>query len=195
VNLSEINVENSKTKYGKYLLLVLFLIGAVIFALNFNLTDFRAFLDGHEQIGAVACVCVYFLLGVTPIFSEPLTLLVLAWQGPLVAIVVASIGNTGAGVVEYFIGRGMRDLTDFEAKKARLPFNLGKLPISSPVFMLLGRMVPGLGAKVLSIAAGVYKVPMFTYVWTTLVSNVLGAALVVMGGYGILKLIFGPSFP
>jgi uncharacterized membrane protein YdjX (TVP38/TMEM64 family) len=79
-------------------------------------------------------------------------------------------------------------MTDFEKKKAKLPFSLGRLPVDSPVFLLLARMLPGFGTKFVSLAGGLYQVPMITYLWTTTVSNLIGAVFFVLGGYGLIKL-------
>ena len=116
-------------------------------------------------------------------------MLVFAWKGPLFAILLATLGNTLAAIVEYFVGNDIKDLIDFEEKKKKLPFHLGQLPINSPVFLVLARMLPGYGAKFVSIACGVYHVPMITHVWTVAVSNLIGAALVTLWGTGLIHLI------
>jgi len=107
----------------------------------------------------------------------------------VVAILLATVGNTLAAIIEFYIGGGIGDLTDFEQKKGKLPFNLGKLPINSPVFLLLARMLPGFGPKFVSVVSGVYQVQMGTYLWTTVVANLLGAAMIVLGGTGLFALI------
>ncbi|MEN6436747.1 MAG: hypothetical protein ABFD58_13125 [Anaerolineaceae bacterium] len=50
-------------------------------------------------------------------------------------------------------------------------------------------MLPGFGPKFVSVVSGVYQVPMGTYLWTTVVANLLGAATIVLGGTGLLALI------
>jgi uncharacterized membrane protein YdjX (TVP38/TMEM64 family) len=52
-----------------------------------------------------------------------------------------------------------------------------------------GRMIPGYGPKLVSVVAGMYKVPLFRYVWTTAIPTIIGAALFAYGGYGIINLI------
>jgi uncharacterized membrane protein YdjX (TVP38/TMEM64 family) len=164
-------------------------MAAAMFAVRFDVSSLAIFLQKHEAIGIFICPVVYLLLGLTFIPSEPFTLLVLAWKGPLLAILLATLGNTLAAIVEYFVGNGIKDLTDFEKKQEKLPFHLGQLPINSPVFLLLARMLPGYGSKVVSIACGVYHVPMITHVWTAVVSNLVGAALVTLWGTGLIHLI------
>jgi uncharacterized membrane protein YdjX (TVP38/TMEM64 family) len=185
------NPQNGKTwiKLLKYAPLVIIVVGAIILALNFNISQLNYLLEKYERFGICICLFAYIFLGITVIPSEPVSILVLAWKGPVVAILLATIGNTLAAIVEFFIGGGIGDLTDFEKKKEKLPFHLGKLPINSPAFLLLARMLPGFGPKFVSIASGIYQVPMITYLWTTIVANMIGAAAIVLGGSGLLKLI------
>lgn len=184
------NSENNHTwrKLRKVLPALLLLLAAVIFALNFDLPALKTFLEQHERAGLVIGFLVYGLLGVTPIPTEPVTLLILAWKGPLAATVLATLGNTTAAFIEFYIGGNIGDLADFEKKKEKLPFHLGRLPVGSPLFLLVARTLPGIGPKFVSLAAGVYRVPWPTYLWTTVVSNLLGAGIVVLGAYGLMTL-------
>jgi uncharacterized membrane protein YdjX (TVP38/TMEM64 family) len=186
--LADTRVRNSQDQPGKYWLAALFVVVAIILALTFRLAALTAFLEKYKIFGLVACLFAYVLLSVTPIPSEPVTVLVLAWKGPMAAIILATLGNTLAAMMEFYIGQGLGDMTDFEKKKEKLPFNLGRLPIDSPVFLLLARMLPGFGPKFVSLAGGLYQVPMITYLWTTIVSNLIGAVFFVLGGYGLIKL-------
>lgn len=176
------------SKLQKLLLAVIFIMVTVVFALNFDIHRIEQFIYQYEKLGLVISTFVYLILGVTPIPSEPMTILLVAWKGPLTAIIIASIGNTLAALVEFLLGGGIGDLTEFESKKAKLPFHLGDLPIDSPVFLLLGRMLPGFGPKFVSLISGIYQVPLVTYLWTTVVSNILGAVMVAFGGFGLLSL-------
>lgn len=80
-------------------------------------------------------------------------------------------------------------MADFEKKKANLPFHLGRLPVDSPAFMILTRVLPGFGSKFIGIAGGLYKVSLWKYLWTSVVANALGAAVVVLAGTGLIALI------
>jgi len=169
--------------------MVIFLIFAIFFSFNFNVAKMSDFLQKNENTGYFVCVIVYILLGVTLIPSEPVTLIILAWKGPLIAVLLAVIGNTLAAFAELLIGGSIGDISNFEQKKEKLPFHLGKLPINSPIFLFLARMLPGFGTKFVSLASGVFHVPLFTYLWTTLAANFVGAIFVVFGGYGLINLI------
>jgi uncharacterized membrane protein YdjX (TVP38/TMEM64 family) len=62
------------------------------------------------------------------------------------------------------------------------------MPVSSPAFLLIGRSVPGYGSKIVSLLAGVYRVPIFRFVWTTLIPTLAGAAAIAYGGKGLTDL-------
>lgn len=186
--MNNTNPATNWEKQSKYLALALFVLVAIFFAFTFNIETFRAFLQRYEKFGLITCFFTYILLGVTPMPSEPVTFLVLAWKGPLYAILLATLGNTASAILEFYIGGSIGDLTDFEKKKEKLPFHLGQLPMDSPLFLILGRMLPGFGTKFVSIVGGIYRVSMFTYLWTTLVANLTGAIVVVLGGYGLSRL-------
>lgn len=178
-----------REKWSRIIPMILVMLIAIIFVLNFDIASLNSFLQQYETIGLILCLFVYILLGLTLIPAEPVTFLLLAWQGPVVAVLMATLGNTLRGLVEFSIGGNIGDLADFEKKKANLPFRLGKLPIDSPVFMLFVRMLPGFGSKFVSVAGGAYQVPFLTYLWTTVVANLVGATLVVTLGTGLIKLV------
>lgn len=89
--------------------------------------------------------------------------------------------------MDFYVGKGVSNFADFEKMKAKLPFHLGQLPMNSPITLIVVRFLPGYGSKFISIAAGVYQVPMITYLWTALVANLIGAIVIVAGGYGLIK--------
>ncbi|GAP21998.1 TVP38/TMEM64 family protein [Leptolinea tardivitalis] len=157
-------------------------------ASHYSFAAIQNFIQKYEQFTIVISLTLYAILGATPIPSEPLTIFISSLKGPIYALVIATVGNTLAALVEFYIGGSLGDISDFEKRKKKLPFHLGELPIDSPILLLLGRMLPGFGPKFISIICGVYKIPLFTYIWTTMVSNVVGAAIVAYGGYGLINL-------
>ena len=187
--MNKIAEKNFLGKWYVIVPMVIFLIFAIFFSFNFNVAKMSDFLQKNENTGYFVCVIVYILLGVTLIPSEPVTLIILAWKGPLIAVLLAVIGNTLAAFAELLIGGSIGDISNFEQKKEKLPFHLGKLPMNSPIFLFLARMLPGFGTKFVSLASGVFHVPLFTYLWTTLAANFVGAIFVVFGGYGLINLI------
>ena len=160
-------------------------IGAIV---AFDFERIKTFISQAGVWGLVISVFVYAALGVTFIPSEPLTLLIGAMFGPWTAMLVSWIGNTLAAIVEYFIGQRIGSAANFLEKKEKLPFGLGKLPVDSPWFLIGGRAIPLYGAKAISVVAGVYRVPLFRYIWTTAVTIFVGSLMFSFGGFGLGKL-------
>lgn len=180
--------EINRDKLLKIGFVFLFVILATVLAFNIDYVEVKQLIQENQVFGLFLCVLIYAVMGVTPIPSEPLTVILSGLAGPGWVVGLATIGNTLAALAEFYIGGEISDLSKFEEKKAKLPFNLGKLPANSPVFLLLARMLPGYGPKFVSVMCGIYHVPLFTYLWTTLVSTLLGAFVVAFGGYELIQL-------
>ena len=177
-----------RTKIAVTLVVVLVIISIVILILSRNLDSIRAFLLRSGQIGLVICVGLYGLLGASPIPSEPLTVLLSALYGPLNITIVATLGNLLSALVEYYIGVKIGDASDFEKRRQKLPFGLGKFPADSVAFLILARFLPGYGAKFISVFSGISHVRLWRYIWTTVLSTLIGVAIVAYGGFGLLNL-------
>ena len=169
--------------------MILFIGSVSLFVLRHDTNGWLNIIQKRQKLSIFISLVSYALLGATLIPSEPLTLLLLKLYGPFLAVTVATGGNTLAAFLEFFIGGNIGDMAEFEKRKAKLPFRLGEIPIQSPIFLLLARMLPGFGSKFVSLACGMYQVPLFTYTWTTFVSNLIGAVMVVFGGAGLLRLL------
>ncbi len=153
-----------------------------------NVVDVEKFILRFGVWGPLISILLYGVLSVTPIPTDPLTILNGALFGPLVGILTSWMGNNFAALIEYYLGKGIGTVTDFEENRSKLPFGLGKYPVDSPLFLICGRFLPGYGAKIVSIVGGVYKVSLWRYIWTASVSNLVGSIMFALGGYSILKL-------
>jgi uncharacterized membrane protein YdjX (TVP38/TMEM64 family) len=153
--------------------------------------NIRAFIQANGLLGLALSLLVFTMLGATVVPSEPLTLLIATLFGPLVATIVASLGNLGAAFVEYYLGTRLGSAAVLLNRKEHLPWGLGKLPVTSPVFLIFGRMLPGYGAKLICLLSGLSRVPLGLYLWTSAIQTVLGAASFAYAGYGILNLLKG----
>jgi uncharacterized membrane protein YdjX (TVP38/TMEM64 family) len=183
-----IKAKIDRTKIAVTLVVVLVLVLIIILILSRNIDNIRAFLLSSGQIGLVLCVGLYGLLGASPIPSEPLTVLLSALYGPFYITIVATLGNLLSALVEYYIGVKIGDASDFEKRRQKLPFGLGKFPADSVAFLILARFLPGYGAKFISVFSGIMHVRLWRYVWTTVLSTLIGAAVVAFGGFGLLSL-------
>lgn len=136
--------------------------------------------------GPLVIIALYGVLGASPLPSEALSLINGAIYGPLVGTLLGFLGNMLAAVIEYYIGLHIGGVADFEERRKSMPFGLGRFPADSVWFLLFGRLVPGIGGKLVSVVGGVYRVPMVRYLWTAAIPTLVGTALFVFGGWGLL---------
>jgi uncharacterized membrane protein YdjX (TVP38/TMEM64 family) len=166
-------------------LLIMALVAAFFWA---DLDKIKEFIKQAGPWGILISIIFYALLGMTLIPSEPFTLFIGALFGPFYATLIAGVGNTLSAMVEYYLGTHIGSATNFMEKKHKLPFGLGNMKVESPLFLIGGRMIPGYGPKVVSVLAGVYRVPIWRYIWTTAIPVFAGSAIFAFGGFGIGKL-------
>jgi len=173
-----INTKQNRTRLAAGLITILLVILIVVLILSRNMDVIREFLVRSGKIGLVISVALYGLLGASPVPSEPLTVLLSALYGPGYITIVATLGNLLSALVEYYIGRKIGDISDFEQRRQKLPFGLGKIPTDSVLFLIVARFLPGYGAKFISVFSGVYHVRLWRYIWTTVLSTFIGALVV-----------------
>lgn len=170
-----------------------FVIGLLIFAgvlyILIKYSDVATELITQSGAWApVVALILYTVLAPTPITTDPITVVMSVTYGPLVGVFFALVGNTLAATVEYYIGYKIGLTVDSEKRSRKIPLGLDKLPVDSVPFLILGRMIPGYGSKVISLLAGGYKVPMKKYIWTTAATNLFGAFLTSYGGFGLVNI-------
>ncbi len=161
---------------------------AVIYVAK-NGDDVQSFITKIGILGPAFSILLYAVLGASPIPSDPLSFINGAVFGPLWGTLISWAGNMVAAWMEYLIGAKISQVTEFEQKRQRLPWGLGKFPADSAWFLFLGRFIPEYGGKIVSIIGGLYRVPLWRYTWTAAISTLLGSALFALGGYGLVKLL------
>lgn len=177
------------------LITILILVGTLILLFmaahyfESEINQVKTFLQKSGPYAFLVSIFIYGILGASPVPSEPLTAVLSGLFKPWQAMLVATLGNSLAALVEYFLGGRLGNLANFEEKRQKLPFKLGQLPVDSPVFLIFGRMIPAFGPKVISLMSGIYRVPLWRYLWTTLVTNLAGAALIAYGAFGLIHLL------
>jgi uncharacterized membrane protein YdjX (TVP38/TMEM64 family) len=181
-------VGNKKSRPITILVVSVLVIIILVFFLSKDMEKVKDFIRNSGYWGLVICIGLYGLLGATPIPSEPLTVLISTIYGPIQATIVAGLGNMTAAFLEYYLGANIGDVASFVERKEKLPWGLGKLPINSAIFLILGRMLPGYGPKFVSVLSGVYRVPILRYLWTSAIPTFIGAAIFAYGGFGASSL-------
>jgi uncharacterized membrane protein YdjX (TVP38/TMEM64 family) len=170
------------------LIVISLILVTLLFIVSREMENVREFISKSGWIGLFVSVGLYALLGASPIPSEPLTILLSTIFGPFSATIVAGTGNLLAALVEYYIGEHIGNVASFEERRVKLPFGLGRFPVSSAPFMIAARMLPGYGPKFVSVICGVYRVPLWRYIWTAAIPTFLGAAIFAYGGFGLVSL-------
>lgn len=182
-------VGGGKVRAIRTLVFSLILLAAAILFISKEMLNIQRFISENGTLGLLFSIVIYGVLGASLIPSEPLTVMVGAVFGPWIATLVATLGNVLAAGVEYYIGERLGHVSSFEQRREKLPFGLGKFPVRSPVFLIFCRMVPGYGPKLVSVLAGIYRVPIGRYLWTTLIPTAIGAAIFAFSGFGLSYLI------
>ena len=136
-------------------------------------------------VGPLISITLQTIFGASPIPTEPLTMINGAVFGPLMGAFYSWVGYMLASVIEYFIGARISQASNFEDHREKLPFGLGRFPANSPWFLMLARIVPGYGPKMVGLVGGMYHVPMWRFIWTAAIPNALGALIFAFGGYGL----------
>ena len=149
----------------------------------------EAFIVRIGFFGPLLSIALQTVFGASPIPTEPLTMINGALFGPLAGALYSWVGYMLAAVIEYAIGTRIGDSADFENRKEKLPFGLGRFPADSPWFLSLARIVPGYGPKMVGIVAGMYHVPLGRFLWTAAIPNALGALLFSFGGHSLTTLL------
>ena len=168
-------------------LLLAFLTSIVLIAIFFDLDSIKGFIRTHKQQAILISIAVYGLFGITFLPTFPLTIFIAVLLGPLQSALIATLGNTLAAVLGYLLGKAMGDVFDFEKKKSKLPFGLGRLPIKSPLFMLAARSLPA-GSRAYSVVCGAYQVPIPTYLWTTSLMFFVNSSFLAFGGLKLFNI-------
>ena len=169
-------------------LVILMIAVAIYISSNYSAADIQAFIEQNPRQTILISLLIYISFGLTFLPSIPLTLFLAVLIGPLLAAIVATIGNTIAALLEYQVGKTIGDVVDFDGIKAKLPFGLGKLPINSPFFLLAVRSIPA-GTRGFSVVCGAYQVPLLAYTWTTFTMYFASSVFLAYGGAELLKLI------
>lgn len=172
-----------KTIFGILILII------VIYFLSKHTHFIKKILIKSGPWAPIVALILYPLFALTPIPNDSITVIVGVTYGPLIGVIIAWIGNTIAAMFEYYLGSKFSKVIDFENERKKMPFGLGKMPVNSPLFLFVGRMIPGYGTTITSILAAAYKVPLKRYLWISALTNLLGSILVAYGGFELVKLI------
>lgn len=159
-----------------------------LFFLVRNLRDVNAIIRGAGVGGPFIAIFLFAIFAATPIPTDPLTVVCGVIFGPVVGSIISWVGNNIAALVEYYFGLHVRKVTNIDQSLKKLPFGLNNVAVDSPIFLIFARLIPGYGGKVISFVAGIHHVPIRRYIWTTALTNLIGALVLSFGGYHFIHL-------
>lgn len=186
-------MKKSILKSARNIILIILTFGlpiALIVIFGRELESLERIIPKLGILGPLLSILLMGILSATPIPTDPIVILNGAIFGPWIGVLVSWMGNNVAATIEYFLGRGLGEMTDFEKTRKKLPFGLGRFPADSVWFLLFGRLVPQFGGKIVSLTGGFYHVPIKRYLWTAFMSNLFGSILLAVGGYSLLHTLF-----
>jgi uncharacterized membrane protein YdjX (TVP38/TMEM64 family) len=102
--------------------------------------------------------------------------------GPLWGSVVNALGLVLAAVISYYVALRTSDAFDVKAQVERLPAWARRFQIGSPMFLIVVRIIPGLGGTIATQTAAALRVPLFRQVYTMCVIAVPICTVLAVGG-------------
>jgi uncharacterized membrane protein YdjX (TVP38/TMEM64 family) len=139
-----------------------------------------------QRFGTIAplvSIPVHLLLSATPFPSETLGVANGALYGLWVGTLYGWIAWWGGSIVEYGIAR--RSIQpESDTQSTRLPRWLQRVPASSPLFLIAGRLFP-FGYHAVNIAAGIKQVSLRRHALCSAVANLIYAFAMSAAGVGL----------
>jgi uncharacterized membrane protein YdjX (TVP38/TMEM64 family) len=86
--------------------------------------------------------------------------------GPLWGSVVNALGIIAAALIGYAVAMRTCKLLDIDRQIEKLPSWVRRYRVGSPMFLLVVRVIPGLGGTVATQTAAALRVPVWVHVWT-----------------------------
>lgn len=154
-----------------------------------NFTDIEPIIRSAGVLAPLASLAIFTILSFTPITTDALIIINGALFGPLWGSLLSWMGNNFAAIAEYYLGKSICAISGFDKNKYKLPFGLSKLPVDSFWFLIFGRLIPGYGGKIVSITGGLCNVPFKKYFWSAIITNLIGAIILSLIGFGLFKSI------
>jgi uncharacterized membrane protein YdjX (TVP38/TMEM64 family) len=185
--------ESSGNKFATTLIVIVTLVVAagIVYYIGENQDAVASFIRAMGALGPIVSITLFGLLGLSPVPSEVLSIIVGVVYGPLWGTLISFSGYMIASWIEYYVGGGLAKMTDFEERRQHMPFGLGRFPANSPLFLIFTRVIPGYGPKMVGIVAGMYKVSLWRFTWTGAIPAMLGSAVFAIGGNQLVNLIWG----
>jgi uncharacterized membrane protein YdjX (TVP38/TMEM64 family) len=105
--------------------------------------------------------------------------------GPIVGSLVNAAGLVLGALLSYYVARRTSSLLDIESQIGRLPPWLHRFRVGSPSFLILVRIIPGVGGTLATQIAAALHVPLLRHVVTFCIVTIPFCTLLAFGGNAI----------
>ncbi len=109
--------------------------------------------------------------------------------GPWIGSAVNAAGLVVAAVVGYYVALRTSKLLNIEQTVARLPAWVRRFQIGSPMFLIVVRILPGLGGTIATQVAAALRVPMWRQIYTMCAIAVPLCTALAIGGNALSNYI------
>ena len=93
----------------------------LLLTIFFRHDQFQSLIESNTNLAILISLLIYALLGMTFIPTSPITLFLVVLVGPLMAALVATLGNTLSALVEYKMGAALGDVFTLWRRRTACP--------------------------------------------------------------------------
>lgn len=105
--------------------------------------------------------------------------------GPIGGSLVNAVGLFFGALLSYYVARRTSSLLDIDSQMAHLPPWVQRFRVGSPVFLILVRIIPGIGGTLATQIAAALQIPLWRHVVTFCIVTVPFCTLLAFGGDAI----------
>jgi uncharacterized membrane protein YdjX (TVP38/TMEM64 family) len=172
-----------KRVLGVALLVLSFALAAAVIANKHTIDSLLA----SAGIGAYPIAIAVFAIVASAPFSVTDALAVSngVLFGPVVGSLVNAVGLVLGALLSYQVARRTSSLLDIESQIGRLPPWVNRFRVGSPIFLILVRVIPGVGGTLATQIAAALQVPLLRHVVTFCIVTIPFCTLLAFGGNAI----------
>jgi uncharacterized membrane protein YdjX (TVP38/TMEM64 family) len=172
-----------KRVLGLALLTLSFALAAAVIANKHTIDSLLA----SAGIGAYPIAIAVFALVASAPFSVTDALAVSngVLFGPIVGSLVNAVGLVIGALLSYYVARRTSSLLDIDSQIGHLPPWVQRFRVGSPVFLILVRIIPGVGGTLATQIAAALQVPLLRHVVTFCIVTIPFCTLLAFGGNAI----------
>jgi uncharacterized membrane protein YdjX (TVP38/TMEM64 family) len=187
-----------KKRFFVLVLLIVLLVSVYHFILKDELTferlnsykaGIRQFIDGHYILSVSCFIVIYIIVASLSLPGLPLLTMLAAFAyGVIEAVFYVVIGATIGATIAFLLSRYLIGFWVQQRLKNKLKEFNTRLAEEGSYYLLGLRFVPVVPFTWLNLACGLIKLPVFTFIWTTVLGIIPGTLVAAFAGAQLGKL-------